>query len=178
MEGWKDDSRYAVVLEEALRDTQGNEVVPSGSLVMVEVQQMQGGAFFLRPVSIVVAGQREIPVPAGAMAVRGTNGVLLGRSVGRNRLRETLGVVGLGALESAAALANRPQSVSQVVSSGWTQQTTTFNRPDYWAAAAEGGLRRVLPRLEQELQRGSTTEIYQLDAGRPVDVYVVQTLVF
>jgi hypothetical protein len=193
LEKWKDEEmRYPIQIEEDVLDSTGAVKIPRGSILMGVVKSVEsGGVFMMQGSSLVVNGQ-EVPVPGGTVVVHGKNRPLMGNLVSTRQfqaIRDNVLLFLLGGAQAAAALANRPTTTS-FSSSGFSGGIGSFSNssvtqtppPDYAAAALQGGIERLFPRLEAEINRRSVREgdakIYQINNGASVDLYFVRAFSF
>jgi len=193
LERWKDEEmRYPIQIEEDVLDSTGAVKIPRGSILMSVIKSVEsGGLFMMQGSSLVVNGQ-EVPVPGGTVVVHGKNRPLMGNLVSTKQfqaIRDNVLLFLLGGAQAAAALANRPTTTS-FSSSGFSGGIGSFSNstvtqtppPDYAAAALQGGMERLLPRIEAEINRRSVREgdakIYQINNGTAVDLYFVRAFSF
>jgi len=193
LEKWKDEEmRYPIQIEEDVLDSTGAVKIPRGSILMGVVKSVEsGGVFMMQGSSLVVNGQ-EVTVPGGTVVVHGKNRPLMGNLVNTRQfqaIRDNVLLFLLGGAQAAAALANRPTTtsfsssgVSGGIGSFSNSSVTQTPPPDYAAAALQGGIERLFPRLEAEINRRSVREgdakIYQINNGAAVDLYFVRAFSF
>jgi len=191
IENFNDESRYPILVEDDILDSNGEVRIPRYSIIMAEVSTIAGGVVLMKPVTLVLR-DREIPIPPGSIDIRGRNKPLIGKRVSGGQLaalRDHMLLFLLGGLQSAAELANRPRTTSSITNTvsgnvigSTSSSTTTTPEPDYAAAALQGGLSKVLPGLESQLKRREPRDndprIYQINAGTQVDIYITRSLSF
>jgi len=193
LEKWKDEEmRYPIQIEDDVLDSTGAVKIPRGSILMGVVKSVEsGGVFMIQGSSVIVNGQ-EVALPGGTVVVHGKNRPLMGNLVSTRQfqaMRDNVLLFLLGGAQAAAALANRPTTTS-FSSSGFSGGIGSFSNssvtqtppPDYAAAALQGGIERLFPRIEAEINRRSVREgdakVYQINNGTAVDLYFVRAFSF
>lgn len=191
LENWRDDTRYPIILEEDIVNN-GMVIIPQGTIIMAELKMvLPGGVFVIRGVSFII-NNREVALPPDALNIIGRNRPLIGNVVNAKQFqafRNNILLFLLGGAQSAATLANRPTTTSSSNNfysggiGGFSNNVTTQTPPpDYTAAAIQGGIEKVFPRIEAELRRRSASDqsvpLYQVNAGTEVDIYIVKEISF
>lgn len=180
--------QFTIVLTQPLKDSTGQVAVPSGTHLLVQVDQFsRTGQVQLSATTAVWTEnglQKELNLPVGAIQVRGENGKpLVARQLedrGKEIASMDAGQFLLGAVRRSAQLFTRSNSQVQT-GNGTTVITESNPKPNILAGALEGGSDAVLSSIEQR-NKQAIKEIEQrpnslfIAPGSPVQVFVNQSM--
>lgn len=174
-----------VRLEEPLRDDAGEVVLPAGAALVVELDGVNeaNGLAALTAVA-AIAGDRELSLPEGAVAIRADDGDPFFAEPYDDRGDELaaldVGQALLGAVSTAAELVNRPRETSTIgrLDGGETIATRQRNGdPDLLAGAIAGGFETLHDRVAERNDRAieeilSRPVVWYVATERPVTLWV------
>ena len=182
---------FIIELEQPLNTVQGEVVIPLGSQVVAQINNVnQGGLVELQATQVLINGQEYI-LPPNAIAIRGNKGKPLIAS----RLNSQKGEVArrdaqtfaVGSLAKVGKVLNQPKEQQISTSSGFGG-TNSFssirrNRENIFGAVLEGGFepltQQILKRNQQALQELRKQEdVWYVKAGTNVQVFVNQSFQF
>jgi hypothetical protein len=177
--------RGLVRLEEPLRDDAGEVVLPAGAALVVELDAVNeaNGLAALTAVA-AIAGDRELSLPEGAVAIRADDGDPFFAEPYDDRGDELaaldVGQALLGAVSTAAELVNRPRETSTIdhLDGGETIATRQRNGdPDLLAGAIAGGFETLRDRVAERNDRAieeilSRPVVWYVATERPVTLWV------
>ena len=182
---------FVIELEQPLNTQDGFAVLPKGSQVVAQINQVnQGGLVELQATRVVIDGKEYI-LPKSAIAIRGNKGKPLIAS----RLNSQKGEVArrdaqtfaVGSLAKVGKVLNQPKEQQISTSSGFGG-TNSFssirrNRENIFGAVLEGGFepltQQILKRNQQALQELRKQEdVWYVKAGTNVQVFVNQSFQF
>ena len=161
------DGRFAVQLTEDMKATDGAIALPSGTILIAEVQNVtrQNRLVSQTIVAVVYPDSsghiQQMPIPPGNLLIRGEdNQPLIAESLfdRGSQIAKTDILVGvLNSLGRVGEIINRPtqQTFSQQsgVLGSTTVQTSTNSKPDILAAALEGFFTPIASRLQERSKR-------------------------
>ena len=163
--------KFVIELEQPLNTVQGEVVIPLGSQVVAQINNVnQGGLVELQATQVLINGQEYI-LPPNAIAIRGNKGKPLIAS----RLNSKKGEIArrdaqtfaVGSLAKVGKVLNQPKEQQISTSSGFGG-TNSFssvrrNRENIFGAVLEGGFepltQQILKRNQQALQELRKQEI-------------------
>jgi hypothetical protein len=181
-------SRVVVTLKDALTDTSGQIVMPSGTSLVFEVRGIDSnGVMNTVAVSQLDNTGMERPIPADALVLAGERGSpLIAKGYfddGGTIASMDLSTAVLGALGKFGEILNRPrQQTSSSVSGGTVSQTTTSTTgdPNILGALLEGGASPVLEQIMKRNERAiqdmqQRKNLWFLEAGTSVQIVVIHS---
>lgn len=181
-------SRVVVTLKDALTDTSGQIVMPSGTSLVFEVRGIDSnGVMNAVAVSQLDNTGMERPIPADALVLAGERGSpLIAKGYfddGGTIASMDLSTAVLGALGKFGEILNRPkQQTSSSVSGGTVSQTTTSTTgdPNILGALLEGGASPVLEQIMKRNERAiqdmqQRKNLWFLEAGTSVQIVVTHS---
>ncbi|BAY84741.1 hypothetical protein NIES267_42370 [Calothrix parasitica NIES-267] len=182
---------FVIELEQPLNTRDGFVVLPKGSQVVAQINNVnQGGLVELQATQVLINGQEYI-LPPGAIAIRGDEGKPLIAS----RLNSKKGEIArrdaqtfaVGSLAKVGKVLNQPKEQQISTSSGFGG-TNSFssvrrNRENIFGAVLEGGFepltQQILKRNQEALQKIRQREdVWYVKAGTNVQVFVNQSFQF
>ncbi|MEL6164426.1 MAG: TrbI/VirB10 family protein, partial [Cyanobacteria bacterium J06628_3] len=182
---------FVIELEQPLNTRDGFVVLPKGSQVVAQINNVnQGGLVELQATQVLINGQEYI-LPPGAIAIRGNEGKPLIAS----RLNSKKGEIArrdaqtfaVGSLAKIGKVLNQPKEQQISTSSGFGG-TNSFssirrNRENIFGAVLEGGFepltQQILKRNQESLQKIRQREdVWYVKAGTNVQVFVNQSFQF
>ncbi|MEO1433215.1 MAG: TrbI/VirB10 family protein [Cyanobacteria bacterium J06633_8] len=183
--------KFVIELEQPLNTVQGEVVIPLGSQVVAQINNVnQGGLVELQATQVLINGQEYI-LPPNAIAIRGNKGKPLIAS----RLNSKKGEIArrdaqtfaVGSLAKVGKVLNQPKEQQISTSSGFGG-TNSFssvrrNRENIFGAVLEGGFepltQQILKRNQQALQElQKRGDVWYVKAGTEVQVFVNQSFQF
>jgi hypothetical protein len=125
---------------------------------------------------------QEKPLPPNAVLIMAKNGSFLkaesrkGSNLGNN----FIGAIVAG-VAKAAEVQNRPVTQISTNSNGFSTSSTTNDRKDLSAAFGEGAFNSVLENIKssnvaRSQQLSGREEVFVIDAGKPVQIFINQTI--
>ena len=182
---------FVIELEQPLNTQDGFAVLPKGSQVVAQINNVnQGGLVEIQATQVLINGQEYI-LPPNAIAIRGNKGKPLIAS----RLNSKKGEIArrdaqtfaVGSLAKVGKVLNQPKEQQISTSSGFGG-TNSFssirrNRENIFGAVLEGGFepltQQILKRNQQALQELRKQEdVWYVKAGTNVQVFVNQSFQF
>ena len=176
--------RFVVTLSTPLSNEQGDEVLPTGTPMLVAVRSVHDSGKVTAVVESVVKNGQEITLPSGAMFLRDQGGnplmASLMQSGQRERMEANATTFVMGALSKTGELLNRG-STSTFISGGNFSQTQQFNEPNYIGGLLEGGFTPLAERMNQQHENrlsnlDSRTPLWIVEQGTTVEVFVNKTV--
>ncbi|MEM7557282.1 MAG: TrbI/VirB10 family protein, partial [Cyanobacteria bacterium P01_A01_bin.84] len=182
---------FIIELEQALNTQDGFVVLPKGSQVVAQINNVnQGGLVELQATQVLINGQEYI-LPPNAIAIRGNKGKPLIAS----RLNSKKGEIArrdaqtfaVGSLAKVGKVLNQPkeQQISTNSSFGGTNSFSSIrrNRENIFGAVLEGGFepltQQIFKRNQEALQKIRQREdVWYVKAGTKVQVFVNQSFQF
>ena len=182
---------FVIELEQPLNTQDGFVVLPKGSQVVAQINNVnQGGLVELQATQVLINGQEYI-LPPNAIAIRGKSGKPLIAS----RLNSKKGEIArrdaqtfaVGSLAKVGKVLNQPkeQQISTYSSFGGTNSFSSIrrNRENIFGAVLEGGFepltQQILKRNQEALQKIRQREdVWYVKAGTNVQVFVNQSFQF
>jgi hypothetical protein len=177
---------YLVKVSKPLKASDGSDVLPVGAYLVVQLAQSNGSGFAkLRGVSVLVntnGDTQEKPLPPNAVLIMASDGGFLkaesrkGSNLGNN----FIGAIVAG-VAKAAEVQNRPITQINSNSNGFSTSSTTNEQKDLSAAFGEGAFNSVLDNIKssnvaRSQQLSGREEVFVIDAGKPVQIFVNQTI--
>jgi hypothetical protein len=182
------DDNFVVVLTEPLLDSQGQVAIPAGGELVVRVDDVaDNGLVQLSAIQALWQDQgyqRELTLPNGYIQIRGHQGTPLTadqyNDLGPEIAAMDAGQFALGAIRRASELYTRPNTRVET-NSGSTVITEENPAPNVLAGVLEGGTDAILDTIADRNQQAiaeleQRPRIAYIEAGRPVQVFVNQTL--
>ncbi len=179
---------FVVVLTEPLLDSQGQVAIPAGGELVVRVDDVaDNGLVQLSAIQALWQDQgyqRELTLPEGYIQIRGHEGTPLTADqyddLGPEIAAMDAGQFALGAIRRASELYTRPNTRVET-NSGSTVITEESPAPNVLAGVLEGGTDAILDTIADRNQQAiaeleQRPRIAYIEAGRPVQVFVNQTL--
>lgn len=185
------DGRFAVQLTEDMKATDGAIALPSGTILIAEVENVTRPNRLVSQTVVAVvypdsSGRiHQVPIPPGNLLIRGTdNQPLIAESLfdRGSQIAKTDILVGvLSSLGRVGEIINRPTQETFSQQSGvfgtTTVQTSTKSQPDILAAALQGFFTPIAERLQERSQRTNEELLKQdnvaiLPEGTEVSVLV------
>lgn len=177
---------YLVKISKPLKASDGSEVLPVGSYLVVQLAESNGsGLAKLRGVSALVnmnGNMQEKPLPPNAVLIMAKDGNFLkansrkGSNLGNNFISAVVAGVA-----NAAQVQNNPRTQVSTNSNGFSTSSTTNDQKDLPAAFREGAFNSILENMKssnvarsQELS--GRDEVFVIDVGKPVKIFVNQTI--
>ncbi|MDY6897592.1 MAG: TrbI/VirB10 family protein [Cyanobacteriota bacterium] len=182
---------FVIELEQPLNTRDGFVVLPKGSQVVAQINNVnQGGLVELQATQVVIDGKEYI-LPPSAIAIRGNSGKPLVASRFNSKkgelARRDAQTFAVGSLAKVGKVLNQPKEEQISTSSGFGG-TNSFSsirrgRENILGAVLEGGFepltQQILKRNQQalqELQRQG--DVWYVNAGNNVQVFVNQSFQF
>jgi hypothetical protein len=177
---------YLVKLTKPLKASDGSDVLPVGAYLVVQLAQSNGSGFAkLRGVSVLVNSNgdtQEKPLPPNAVLIMAKNGSFLkaesrkGSNLGNN----FIGAIVAG-VAKAAEVQNRPVTQISTNSNGFSVSSTTNDQKDLSAAFGEGAFNSILENIKssnvaRSQQLSGREEVFVIDVGKPVQIFINQTI--
>ncbi|WP_265276864.1 hypothetical protein [Nostoc sp. KVJ3] len=180
------NQNYLVKLTKPLKASDGSDVLPVGAYLVVQLAQSNGSGFAkLRGVSVLVninGDTQEKPLPPNAVLIMAKNGSFLkaesrkGSNLGNNFISAIVAGVA-----KAAEIQNRPTSQTSTNSNGFSTLSTTNDDKNLPAAFGEGAFNSILENIKssnvaRSQQLSGKEEVFVIDAGKSVQIFVNQTI--
>ena len=182
---------FVVRLQEPLKSVDGSVAIPAGTELLAEIHSLsEQGLLNLNVVKAIAKdsnGITENSLPPGAIKIRGSQGKPLVAKQYPNRgssiASMDIGLFVLGGLGKAAELMNRTESQVVTTNAGGTVVSTNNPERNTIAAALEGGMNTLVPQIAQRNQQAISemmqrTNVWFLQAGTEVEIYINQTMEF
>jgi hypothetical protein len=180
-----DSPQFVVQLTEPLLTAAGEIGLPADTSLVAQVTSVaDSGLVQLAVVSFIQAGQ-EIPLPAGAVQLRGVEGTpLIARKYddpGTDIARMDVTMAAMAGLSRAAGLVNRPKTSSVITSAGGSAITQDTGEPNLLAGILEGAFEQLSGQMEARNQAAldeilNRPVVWYLPTGTEVELYVNQTV--
>ena len=182
---------FVIELEQPLNTQDGFVVLPKGSQVVAQINNVnQGGLVELQATQVLINGQEYI-LPPNAIAIRGDEGKpLLASRLNSKKgeiARRDAQTFAVGSLAKVGKVLNQPKEQQISTSSGFGG-TNSFssirrNRENIFGAVLEGGFepltQQILKRNQQALQELRKQEdVWYVKTGTNVQVFVNQSFQF
>ncbi|MEA5446936.1 TrbI/VirB10 family protein [Leptolyngbya sp. CCNP1308] len=177
--------QFVVQLTEPLLTADEEIGLPADTSLVVQVTSVaDSGLVQLAVVSFIQAGQ-EIPLSAGAIQLRGVEGIpLIAQKYddpGMDIARMDATMAAMAGLSRAAGLVNRPKTSSVITSVGGSAITQDTGEPNLLAGILEGAFEQLSGQMEARNQAAldeilNRPVVWYLPTGAEVDVYVNQTV--
>ncbi|AVH68271.1 hypothetical protein [Nostoc sp. 'Peltigera membranacea cyanobiont' N6] len=180
------NQNYLVKLTKPLKASDGRDVLPVGAYLVVQLAESNGSGFAkLRGVSVLVninGDTQEKQLPENAVLIMAKNGGFLkaesrrGSNLGNNFISAIVAGVA-----KAAEVQNRPVTQVSTNSNGFSTSSTTNDQKDLSAAFGEGAFNSVLDNIKssnvaRSQQLSGREEVFVIDVGKPVQIFVNQTI--
>lgn len=184
-------NKFVIELEQPLNTVQGEVVIPLGSQVVAQINNVtEGGLVELQATQVVIDGKEYI-LPQSAIAIRGNKGKPLIASRSNSKTgeiaRRDIETFAVGSLAKVGKVLNQPKEQQISTSSGFGG-TNSFssirrNRENIFGAVLEGGFepltQQILKRNQQALQELRKQEdVWYVKAGTNVQVFVNESFQF
>ena len=182
------EDRFMLVLSEPLMDSKSRIAIPSGALLVVQVDRVsENGLVHLSAAQAIweeQGFQRELVLPSQTILIRGDNGdPLVAESygdIGGDVAAMDMGQFALGAIRRVGELYTRSDSRVQT-GDGTTVITESIPAPNILAGALEGGADAILDSISDRNQRAieklqEQPRIPYIPAGSTVQVFVNQSM--
>ncbi|WP_448381577.1 hypothetical protein [Gloeomargarita sp.] len=174
---------------EIVEESSLTEVLPPGTLVLGRVSTVApNGLMFLEGTAIVTPNGIEYKLPENAVEIRGEKGrplmAKLFQTGTLSEIAKLLGTVIANGVQQVARLYNEPEVDRQVIVNSDSENiretviTKSKNTKNYRAAAIEGALSVLNPKLQEWLQskKAAPVNVWHLEAGRKVDIFFHRTV--
>ncbi|QHG20549.1 hypothetical protein [Nostoc sp. ATCC 53789] len=180
------NQNYLVKLTKPLKASDGRDVLPVGAYLVVQLAESNGSGFAkLRGVSVLVninGDTQEKQLPENAVLIMAKDGGFLkaesrrGSNLGNNFISAIVAGVA-----KAAEVQNRPITQVSSNSNGFSTSSTTNDQKDLSAAFGEGAFNSVLDNIKssnvaRSQQLSGREEVFVIDVGKPVQIFVNQTI--
>ncbi|MHC5754970.1 MAG: hypothetical protein ACYTXF_30885 [Nostoc sp.] len=180
------NQNYLVKLTKPLKASDGRDVLPVGAYLVVQLAESNGSGFAkLRGVSVLVninGDTQEKQLPENAVLIMAKDGGFLkaesrrGSNLGNNFISAIVAGVA-----KAAEVQNRPITQVSSNSNGFSTSSTTNDQKDLSAAFGEGAFNSVLDNIKssnvtRSQQLSGKEEVFVIDVGKPVQIFVNQTI--
>ncbi len=177
---------YLVKLTKPLKASDGSDVLRVGAYLVVQLAESNGSGFAkLRGVSVLVninGDTQEKQLPENAVLIMAKDGGFLkaesrrGSNLGNNFISAIVAGVA-----KAAEVQNRPITQVSSNSNGFSTSSTTNDQKDLSAAFGEGAFNSVLDNIKssnvaRSQQLSGREEVFVIDVGKPVQIFVNQTI--
>lgn len=180
------NQNYLVKLTKPLKASDGRDVLRVGAYLVVQLAESNGSGFAkLRGVSVLVNSNgdtQEKQLPPNAVLIMASDGGFL---KAQSRKGSNLGNDFIGAIVAGVAKAsevqNRPTTQISSNSNGFSTSSTTNEQKDLSAAFGEGAFNSVLDNIKssnvaRSQQLSGREEVFVIDVGKPVQIFVNQTI--
>ncbi|WP_373526782.1 hypothetical protein [Nostoc sp.] len=180
------NQNYLVKVSKPLKASDGSGVLPVGAYLVVQLSESNGSGFAkLRGVSVLVNSNgdtQEKSLPPNAVLIMSKDGSFLkaesrkGSNLGNNFISAIVAGVA-----KAAEVQNRPITQVSTSSNGFSSLSTTNEQKDLSAAFGEGAFNSVLDNIKssnvaRSQQLSGREEVFVIDVGKPVQIFVNQTI--
>nr|WP_322714907.1 hypothetical protein [Nostoc sp. ChiSLP03a]MDZ8216194.1 hypothetical protein [Nostoc sp. ChiSLP03a] len=180
------NQNYLVKVSKPLKASDGSDVLPVGAYLVVQLAESNGsGLAKLRGVSVLVNSNgdtQEKPLPPNAVLIMAKDGGFLkaesrkGSNLGNNFISAIIAGVA-----KAAEVQNRPVTQVSTNSNGFSTSSTTNEQKDLSAAFGEGAFNSILDNIKssnvaRSQQLSGREEVFVIDVGKPVQIFVNQTI--
>lgn len=180
------NQNYLVKVSKPLKASDGSDVLPIGAYLVVQMAESNGSGFAkLRGVSVLVNSNgdtQEKPLPPNAVLIMASGGGFLkaesrkGSNLGNNFISAIVAGVA-----KAAEVQNRPVTQISSNSNGFSTSSTTNDQKDLSAAFGEGAFNSILDNIKSSnvarfQQLSGREEVFVIDVGKPVQIFVNQTI--
>ncbi|WP_175586890.1 hypothetical protein [Nostoc sp. UIC 10630] len=180
------NQNYLVKLTKPLKASDGRDVLRVGAYLVVQLAESNGSGFAkLRGVSVLVninGDTQEKQLPENAVLIMAKDGGFLkaesrrGSNLGNNFISAIVAGVA-----KAAEVQNRPTTQISSNSNGFSTSSTTNEQKDLSAAFGEGAFNSVLDNIKssnvaRSQQLSGREEVFVIDVGKPVQIFVNQTI--
>ncbi len=180
------NQNYLVKLTKPLKASDGRDVLPVGAYLVVQLAESNGSGFAkLRGVSVLVninGDTQEKQLPPNAVLIMASDGGFLKAQSrkGSNLGNDFIGAIVAG-VAKAAEVQNRPTTQISSNSNGFSTSSTTNEQKDLSAAFGEGAFNSVLDNIKssnvaRSQQLSGREEVFVIDVGKPVQIFVNQTI--
>ncbi|MBE9216691.1 conjugal transfer protein TrbI [Plectonema cf. radiosum LEGE 06105] len=183
--------KFVIELQQPLTMGEGLVVLPPGSQVVAQINNVASGGFVeLQATQVLINGEEYI-LPPNSITIRGTNGKpLIASRLNSNKgeiARRDAQIFAVGSLAKVGKVINQPKEEQISTSSGFGG-TNSFSsvrrsRENILGAVLEGGFepltQQILRRNQQALQKLQQQEdVWYVKAGTNVQVFVNQSFQF
>ncbi len=186
-----ESEKFIIKLEQPLTMQSGFVVLPKGSQVVAQINNVNEAGFVSLQATQVVTDGKEYNLPPGAIAIRGSSGQpLIASRLNSNKgevARRDAETFAVGSLAKVGKVLNQPKEEEISTSSGFSG-TNSFSsvrrgRENILGAVLEGGFepltQQILKRNQQALQEIQQQEdVWYVKAGTNVQVFVNQSFQF
>jgi hypothetical protein len=177
--------KFIARLEQPLKDSDGNEVVPQGAEIVIAVRSLEprSGMAELTALQMIIDNQEYAP-PIGAITLRGANGNPLiadkfqdkGKDIGA----ADRSMFFFGALSKVGELLNRTDS-NVVITAGGSSSSSSSGKPNVLGGILQGGFGALAQQQQQRNQQWlqeiiQRPDIRYIPAGRELSLYINQTV--
>lgn len=177
-QGLQQNRNYLLRLEESFKNGMGQEVLPSGTRLIVRVTETSNSGLFFAEVTHILLGQQRLSVPPGAMQLVADDGSPLKADLKRKGgpgFLETVGtIVAPGVEKAMGSLANSADSL--ILEDGDRSLIRTSGGNDNPVAAGLSGVAtgasRVFSNQLQSRQNQQSAPYFQFDSGETVRIIV------
>ncbi|MBE9003444.1 hypothetical protein IQ274_36165 [Nostoc sp. LEGE 12447] len=180
------NQNYLVKLTKPLKASDGRDVLRVGAYLVVQLAESNGSGFAkLRGVSVLVNSNgdtQEKQLPPNAVLIMASDGGFLKAQSrkGSNLGNDFIGAIVAG-VAKAAEVQNRPTTQISSNSNGFSTSSTTNEQKDLSAAFGEGAFNSVLDNIKssnvaRSQKLSGREEVFVIDVGKPVQIFVNQTI--
>ncbi|NJO64986.1 MAG: TrbI/VirB10 family protein [Richelia sp. RM2_1_2] len=183
--------KFVIELQQPLTTGEGSVVLPPGSQVVAQINNVASGGFVELQATQVLMNGEEYILPPNSITIRGTNGKpLIASRLNSNKeeiARRDAQTFTVGSLAKVGKVINQPKEEQISTSSGFGG-TNSFSsvrrsRENILGAVLEGGFepltQQILRRNQQALQKLQQQEdVWYVKAGTNVQVFVNQSFQF
>ncbi len=177
--------KFIARLEQPLKDSDGNEVVPQGAEIVIAVRSLEprSGMAELTALQMIIDNQEYAP-PIGAITLRGANGNPLiadkfqdkGKDIGA----ADRSMFFFGALSKVGELLNRTDS-NVVITAGGSSSSSSSGKPNVLGGILQGGFGALAQQQQQRNQQwlqeiSQRPDIRYIPAGKELSLYINQTV--
>ena len=177
---------YLVKVSKPLKASDGSDGLPVGSYLVIQLAESNGsGLAKLRGVSALVninGDMQEKPLPPNAVLIMAKDGNFLKANSrkGSNLGNNFIGAIVAG-VAKAAQVQNSPRTQVSTNSNGFSTSSTTNDQKDLSAAFGEGAFNSVLDNIKsssvaRSQQLSGREEVFVIDAGKSVQIFINQTI--
>jgi hypothetical protein len=178
--------KFIVRLEEPLKDTNGEIIVPKGGEIVTAVSQLEPttGLAELTALQFIVNDQEYAP-PDGAVTLRGANGNPLIAEKFQDKGKEIAAAdrasFFFGALSKVGSLMNRSDSEVVVTANGSSSSSSRSGKTNLLGGILEGGFTALAQQQQQRNQQWlqeiiQRPDVRYIPSGKALTIYINQTV--
>ncbi len=178
--------KFIVRLEQSLKDSDGNEVVPQGTEIVIAVRSLEprSGMAELTALQMIIDNQEYAP-PIGAITLRGAKGNPLiadkFQDKGKDIAVADRSMFFFGALSKVGELLNRTDSNVVITAGGSSSSSSSSGKPNVLGGVLQGGFGALAQQQQQRNQQWlqeiiQRPDIRYIPAGKELSLYINQTV--